>query len=197
MNNNKTICFITPTLKTGGQERVISLLANHLVSNHYKVRIITLFQFSSAYHINKEIIIDFLIDDYKSNIYNKIKILQLLTRKIKNISPSIVISFGEVFNPLSIVACRVNKIPVIISDRSNPFLKQNIFRRLIRIISYPFASGMIAQTERAKDVFTRRRNNKNIYVLTNPLKYIDNNDCNVNDKSIIHLGSLLVEKKHE
>lgn len=190
----KHICIVTPGLKRGGMERVISELSNYMVNKEYKITVISLLRSEVGYHFDEKVEIIFPTYTYKSNLFNKIKVLSYLFSHIKKVNPDVVLGFSEIFNPLTIIASKLNFKKVFVSDRSNPLRKQNFINRNFRKFTYPFADGIIAQTERAKQIFIKRKYNKNIKVIANPLKEINNNNFNADLKGIVHVGSLIKRK---
>lgn len=190
----KKICIVTPGLKRGGMERVISELSNYMVKENYEVTVISLLRCEIGYHFDEKIKIIFPTYEYKQNVSFKFKVIKFLYAEIKSRNPDVVVGFSEIFNPLTIIASRLNKKKVFVSDRSNPMRKQNFINRNLRKLTYPFANGIIAQTERAKQLFAKRSYNENIKVIANPLKEIKNNNLNAHLKGIVHVGSLIKRK---
>jgi len=190
----KHICIVTPGLKRGGMERVISELSNYMANERYKITIISLLRSEVGYFFDEKVEIIFPTYVYKSNVFNKFKVFKFLYSQIKKINPDVVLGFSEIFNPLTIIASKLRGKRVFVSDRSNPLRKQNFINRNFRKFTYPFADGIIAQTQRAKQIFIKRNYNKNIKVIANPLKQINNHKLNSHLKGIVHVGSLIKRK---
>jgi len=66
--------------------------------------------------------------------------------------PDTVLSMPRVYNNLSIISLLGTNIPIFVSDRKNPLHNIGACNTLLRQLSYPFASGIIAQTAFAKKV---------------------------------------------
>lgn len=191
------ICFITPNLGKGGMERVISILSNTLVEKNYYVTIITLINNHVEYEFNERIKVIHLNDIFKGGITAKISILWKLIKTLKKLNPNVVLSFSEVFNPLSIIACKLNNLKIYISDRSNPLMNHKLRDIISRKLIYPIANGILAQTELAKSIFIKKHYNSNILVLPNPIIEFKNNNINFAKKTVISVGRLITSKNHK
>ena len=152
MKDKKKICFIVPTLKMGGMERVVSLLSNYSVENGFHVYIICLMQNQAAYEISNAVSIVTPSFDYQGGMIGKLKVLYHLIKSLKDIDPDVVLAFSEVFNPISILAARIARTPIYVSDRSSPQENLRLSIQLLRRLTYPFAKGMVSQTEKAKSI---------------------------------------------
>lgn len=194
----KHICFVVSGLKGGGIERIVSGLANYSVGKGYKVSIILLFQLPKFYLIDPQIqLIESPFTRKGKNKYiYALKALFFLRKQIREIEPDSIASFGEWINPFVILACLGLQTRIIVSDRMSPALNLGFPNELARQILYKFCDGIIAQTNYAKLVLTRKTKNKNIEVINNPL-----NEINVlpvsKKKIIVTLGRLTKEKGHE
>lgn len=188
----KKICFILPTLRKGGLEKVASILANNFIT-HSHVVIITLVNDKVENVLNENIKIIHL---NSKETFNKFYVLIKLIRVIRNINPDVIIGFSEVFNPISVLAAKLTGKNVFISDRSNPFKILPFRDRILKKITYPFANGIIAQTSIAKKRIFEKKLNNNIEIIANPLSSISNTNLNFNKKKIVTLGRLVKSKNH-
>lgn len=194
MNNKKVICFVIPTLQMGGMERVASLLSNYGIKQEYSIHIICLINMTSYYHVDSNVSIIAPSFEYKKGLLNKIRVFYFLFSCLKKIKPNTVLSFSEIFNPLSIITAKLVKVPVYISDRSSPEKKLGLFTQILRQLTYPFANGMVSQTELAKSISLAKRYNNNIAVIPNPLKKIDSNVNLIKENIVISVGRLIPSK---
>jgi len=197
MNRSK-ICFVLPTLMQGGMERVVVELVNFYSSEGHDVSIICMFKTEILYDVNVAVKIYMPISGYKSSIYNKIILFKNLFYYLKKYARNgVVLGFGERFNSLTVVACKFLRIRVFISDRNNPLADNGNLNDKIRNIVYPFANGIIAQTKFSKAHFLKIKLNKNIKVISNPLKDIGDFPKNEEEKkTIITIGRLDAGKNH-
>ena len=96
----------------------------------------------------------FFIFDDNYRLKSVIKTLFYLRKKIKEIKPDTVLSFGEYWNNFVLMATLGLSCPVFISDRSQPDKSLGKMQDKLRKWLYPFANGIIAQTEKAKQIYT-------------------------------------------
>ncbi len=184
------ICFITPNLGKGGMERFLSIMTKE-VSNIHEVIIITLINNHVEYAFDDKIKIIHINDKWDGNI---IKVFFSLYKLLRSITPDVVIGFSEVFNPLTILVSKLNKLKVFISDRSNPLMRHKLRDRISRTVLYPFSDGIIAQTDLAKNTFLKKKFNKNICVIPNPLIEFRDSKIDPTKKYIITSGRLEISK---
>lgn len=179
----------------GGMERVLTLLANYAEEERYSVSIICIIEKKIEYPLNNNISIYAPEKKYKKGFINKLRVFLFLYGTLRAIKPDSALCFSEVFNPLALVVGRAAGIPVFISDRSNPYkvLRRSI--RFLRKITYPLAKGMISQTELAKEVAIKRKYNKNISVIPNPLRQINDEYKKEYGNKVISIGRLVATKK--
>ena len=97
---------------------------------------------------------------------NKIKQTREIIRKI---APDVIVSFITNANTLSIVSSLGLRIPVVVCERSDPYLETSIKIKLMRRL-YKFASGAVFQTEGAQNYYKRIDNS---IVIPNPIEPVD------------------------
>ena len=197
MNDKRKICFVIPTLQMGGMERVASLLANYSIRNGFHVYIICLIDKNSYYELDERISIFAPNFEYEKGVLNKLKVLYYLASCLKEIKPNAVLSFSEVFNPLSIISAKLANVPIYISDRSSPDKKLGFFTQSVRKLTYPCAKGMISQTELAKTISLNKGYNNNITVIPNPLREINDTIERIKEPIIISVGRLVSTKNYK
>lgn len=167
------ICFVINSLDNGGAERVMSTLANYFSKEHN----ISIIMFSSNkpfYFLEKSINIYTINANNKSlNIFNAIKNnlnnIKKLKKKIEEINPDIVISFMTTANILSIIACKIIKKPIIISERTNYDFLSNKFWKVLRRLIYPLSDMLVVQSDYDA---TKYYYVSNVKKIANPLYFI-------------------------
>lgn len=197
MSRNKKVCFVTPSLEKGGMERVLVELANYGVNKGLKVHIITLLSNKEiAYPLDTEVNYIQPPFEYKKDLFFKVKVFFYLLKTLKYLKPDACLSFSETFNPLSILASRFVGYPIFISDRSNPLKTVSFLKRLIKNTLYPLATGVIAQTNFAKEIFSNKKLNKNIITVPNPLRDVAVKDLKMEPSNniIVSVGRLIPSK---
>jgi glycosyltransferase involved in cell wall biosynthesis len=172
----KKICVISPSLSQGGLENAVTVVANEMAKTGNEVSIICVYKNPVFYTLDKRI--NIILPSYKrekfSTFHYYLKSIKYIRKNIKNIQPDIIISFGDFLNPISLIATYNLKIPVFISDRSSPGKKFPFLVQKMREKLYPQATGIIAQTERAKKQKEKmlKGKNSNIIIIPNALRTI-------------------------
>ena len=165
----KKIDIITRAMTSGGAERVIAQLANYFTEKDISCRIITTENGEVMYPLHEKI--DIVAIEKKSN--NKVidRILRYKTIRIvvqKN-KPDVVLTMPEDTGIYAILALIGTGIPVYVSERNNPWVMPDVkITRLLRKVAYPFAQGIIFQTQMAKSFFPQYIQKKGV-VLQNPV----------------------------
>ncbi len=179
------ITFVISSLGSGGAERVLSILANKLVNNH-NVTIITFANNESFYPLNnkiKHIKLNLLKES--KNIFqsfvNSFKRIVILTKTIKQENPDIVITFMTQTNILAIIASKIARKKIIISERTVYDFYNSKILNLVRKLIYPFSDMLITQTNADKKNYNFL---KNVFVIYNPIE-IKNSNLNVKKEKII------------
>jgi len=171
----KNIAFVIHSLNSGGAERVVSTLANNL-SHHYNVTIITFVKIEPFYKLDNRVILQYCQDHIppSQNIFQAIKSNIGLYNKIshftKKSSVDLLIGFMTQANVLTILAGKINKVPVIISERNNPKLDYTpkLWKALKRII-YPLTNKLVVQTKPVEEYYKSHISNDKIEILPNPI----------------------------
>lgn len=152
------IAFVVPSLQNGGAERMVSTLANHYAKNSV-VHIITLLQKEIFYEIDDSIKIQHVRNSSPSSnqfqaIFKNIYTLNNLIHILKKENIDIVLSFTTTANVLSTIACKILKIPNIISERNNSLVNPpKKFWLKLRNRLYKHAAFLVVQTDGNKKIF--------------------------------------------
>lgn len=95
--------------------------------------------------------------DYKSINQNegRIKTVIYLCKQFKSWSPDVVLSFGDIYNSISIISSFGFRIPVFVLNSMNPNLYNGIIIDIIIKSRYPLAAGIIAQIDIASSLYTK------------------------------------------
>jgi GalNAc-alpha-(1->4)-GalNAc-alpha-(1->3)-diNAcBac-PP-undecaprenol alpha-1,4-N-acetyl-D-galactosaminyltransferase len=196
------LCLVIPALHAGGMERVMAELAwyfsekkdldIHLILYGYKREIFYPIPETITVHIP-----DFEFDNSK-RIYYTLKTLLFLRKKIKSLTPDSVLSFGEYWNSFVLLAMLGLNYPVYVSDRCQPDKDLGLFHNNLRRWLYPKAKGVIAQTQKAKEIYKTQFNNNNIRVIGNPI-HLQNSNVEKTGKEniVLTVGRLINTKNHD
>jgi len=196
----KKILLAIHSLQAGGMERVMAELTN-CFSENSKIEVHLIIYGSKRevfYPIAKNVIIHKPIFEFNNErrLISTLKTLFFLRKKFKKINPDIILSFGEFWNNLVLIATIGLKYPVYIADRSEPLMNLGAFHNNLRKLLYNNATGLILQTQQAKKIYQKQFKKLNITVIGNPIRDIKNNN-NIQRKNIILMVGRLVKTKHQ
>jgi glycosyltransferase involved in cell wall biosynthesis len=202
MPNKKRIALLIPSLQAGGMERVMSELANHFVRKADCEVYLILYGLKRDifYSIADEIIVhkpDFEFDSSK-RLWNTIKTLWFLRKKLNKLEVDAALSFGEYWNNLVLLSTLGTSIPVFVSDRSQPNKSLGKVQDFLRNWLYPKAKGVIAQTEKAKMIYEKLYVHNNISVIGNPIRPILSAEYSDEGReNIVLMVGRLIASKHQ
>lgn len=164
------IVFFIQGMKSGGAERVMSVLCNSMADKGHKVVLgITETMDDMAYPISEKVDVKDIIPGKGSVIARRMSSIRNMRRLIKSENPDVVISFITRTNLCVIMASRFLKVPVIISERNDPRVDpKSMSTRLARKLLYPLSKGWVFQTGYAKEYFGKRIKQKS-EVIFNPV----------------------------
>lgn len=194
----KRIIIAIHALKVGGMERVASELANSFAAKTDLELHIILYGIERDifYDLNKKVIVHkpgFAFNN-KHRTISTLKTLFFLRRKIAELAPDTVLSFGEYWNNFVLVATIGLRTPVFIADRSTPMKDLGRFQNWLRKNLYNTSRGLIVQTEKAQTIYRKEFNKLNISVIGNPLSNFHLNQTDQRENSILAVGRLIASK---
>jgi len=196
----KKIVFVIHSLQAGGMERVVTEFANHFVGKKnieihivlYGIKRDIFYKLNNKIHIHKP---HFTFDN-KRRLLSTIKTVLFLRKKINKLVPDTVVSFGEYWNNLVLMAVYGLKTPIYIADRSSPLKNLGSIQNSLRKWLYPKAAGLILQTQEAKAIYQNQFKKLNISVIGNPIREIDNIN-NIKRENIVLMVGRLIDSKHQ
>ena len=193
------ICLIVHSLGVGGMERVMSELANNFCQREYtEVHLVLIGKSREIVHpISDKIIVHKPAFRFNNNYrtWNTMKTLLFIRKTVKRIGPDTILSFGEMWNNLVLLATKGLPFPIFISDRSEPGKDLGNMQNFLRNSLYPGAAGYIAQTRKAAEVCKQNGWNRNIHVIGNPVRKIEI-DPEVKRENIVLSVGRLIPGKH-
>lgn len=191
----KRYIFFIGTLRNGGAERVVSMLANQMAEQGRQVEILTFYDRPVFYNISSKV----MLTSVEKHKKGKIKGFFWIRRYFKE-NAEVVLSFLAPFNMLSIMAVCGLKVPIVVADRNDPTkVPENFFVRKLRDFLYLFADGVVLQTEDNRDYFNRKIQEKSA-VIYNPVNMGDKIGIALNaskDKLIVSAGRLMPQKNQK
>ena len=186
----------------------MTTLANNFIKT-YEVSIITFISTPPFYDIDKRINVIPCFDEIKhsSNPLQAIRGNYRLFKKIDNIVKNnefdLLISFMTTANVLGTGIGKLNRIPVIISERTNPYhQKLSPFWQLLRKISYRYSDILVVQTETIRKFFDGKIDGKKLMILPNPISNESTQKRILNNwfekkNIILSVGRLIPSKAHD
>ena len=164
------IVIVTRNLLGGGAERVIAQLANYFVSQGRECSIITIDKDEIFYKLDPGIDVKMIGRKNSNKLLDRIARYRLVRKVVKQEKPDLVLSFPEEIGIYVLLALLGTGIPVYVSERNNPWvMPDSRITRFLRVLMYPFAKGLIFQTEMAKSFFSKSIQAKGV-VLSNPVE---------------------------
>ena len=207
MTKKRKIAFLINSLSSGGAERVVTTLANSLVNN-YDVSIITFISLPSFYYLDSRIKIISCFNEIKPSsnpvaaLKSNYSLLKRIHRIINENKIELLIGFMTTANVLATIIGKINRIPIIISERTNPY-HQKISKlwSFLRFISYRFSNILVVQTKTIKEFFLNKLEENKIRILPNPISSALTNNRTVAQNSerkniILSVGRLTSLKAH-
>lgn len=131
---------------------MIVYLANQLSKMGYECVIYVEEQIGKHYEVEKNVEIVQETEFFKNYYTRHFQQIFQLRRRVKEIKPDLIISFQTNQNALSVLATRGRSIPVIISERGDPYQYNNIVAKLKTSVINK-AEGGVFQTKKAMEYY--------------------------------------------
>jgi len=165
----KKIDIITKAMTSGGAERVIAQLANYFTEQNISCRIITTENDEVMYSLDEKVKIVPIGRKSTNKAIDRLLRYHAIRKLVVHNKPDVVLTMPEDTGIYAILALVGTGIPVYVSERNNPWVMPDVkITRLLRKVAYPFAKGIVFQTEMAKSFFSPYIQKKGI-VLQNPV----------------------------
>lgn len=199
------LVFLIPTMGSGGAERVMSILVDYFAIKGYEVHLFIFDKDPSFYKINSNVHCHYIYTERK--IGGPIGTLMQLRASflsaralIKQIKPDCLIGFTTVYNVLTILLAKSEKVPSIISERTNPkVFKVTKITGLLRKWFYRFGDAIVLQTERSISSFKESgiQIPQRKEIIFNPIGGEFSNQCLVRENIILSVGRIDSKKGHD
>lgn len=199
MQKEMNIAFITPSLKFGGRERVLSKLINFFSQQEdTNVHVIL---YAKKREINFEIDPKTIIHtpEFSANCNEKfyaLKSLRYIRKTVKCNKIDTIVSFEEKWNRFALLAVAGLKLRRIISNRNNPYRDYGFIDRKLAQWLYPKVDVLIAQTNIAKEVYEKKYKLKRCVVIGNPIDKLNVDFSKIVRENIIVCVSRLMKSKN-
>lgn len=196
-----TFLFIIPSLQSGGMERVMATLLFHFTRQHPKVNLhLVLYgrKRDVFYDVPGSIKIHRPSFQFNNQLrfWHTLKTLWFLRKTINQLQPDTILSFGERWNNLVLLAGLGKKWPIYVSDRCQPDKSLGQMQDILRKWLYPKAFGVIAQTAQAQKIYRQQKLNGKIPVIGNPIQQWKPKRFEEREKIVLSVGRLITTKHH-
>lgn len=193
------IVLVSPSLKMGGIERALTVLAQYFVEQGNQVVFICCLRSEKFYQLHPDVKIIEPVYKRTGGRLNRFfyypRLVGYLRKNIRKEQPDTVLSFGDIFNPLVLLATVGLKYPVYISDRTSPDFAFKFPVPQLKKWLYPLSAGFIAQTHRSKKYKEKQFNHRlNIRVIPNAVRDIRLSQAKTRKKIILYAGRFSWEK---
>ena len=192
------ITIIAPSRKMGGIERALSIIANKWVVQGFNVTYVSCLKSEPFYKLDAAIKV--IEPNFKRSggFVNKIffypRLIKYIRKQVKKEKPDRILSFGDFFNPLVLLASYGLKIPIYISDRTSADYRFPKYISVLKQKLYPKAAGFIAQTPRAyKAKATQFGEDFRQTIIPNAIRAIEENTVS-KENNILYVGRFAWEK---
>ena len=198
----KEVILVSPKLGIGGIQRALTNLANWFASKDYRVTFISCKKEDLFYDLDKRVT---LVTPKKAHpgkggnlVFHYLFIVKFLRQQFKSSQAENIISFGDSFNPLVLLASYGLKKNVHISDRTSPDYQFKWHVKMLKLLTYKSAKTFIAQTSKAADWNIRKFNNQlNIVIIPNQVRQVTIDPEAKKENTILYMGRFAWEKNPE
>lgn len=186
--------FLVSDIAFGGGERILKMLMDELYIIGHNIYIYT---WNPKWKNVKDNYTVSIIKDPPIGVIGKIKATNNLYESLSNTKPDCLIVFSLALAEVATWSCLFSSIPIIISERVDPnYLPKSKIHRVLRLITYIIADGLVFQTEKVKEFYPMKIQKKST-VIPNPIidDYLPTINFNIpSKKEIVAVGRLSEEK---
>lgn len=165
------ILFVINKLGYGGAEKMLTFLANKLSQKDSSFNVVVYTFESDTVYYKLDENVRYIPEKriFKTRKIRRFVHFLQISNVIHKEKPSVVISFLSNPNMLSILATRLSRTSVIISERGDPYQAKGLLNAFVRYL-YNFSDGAVFQTDGAKDYYCRALQKKSC-VIPNPVTF--------------------------
>lgn len=197
----KILCHIN-SLGKGGAERVMATLIDKFIENGHEIVLATVWTADNEYTVSDKVhrihvgLTDSDMD--KSRVTKFTLRYKGLKAAIDKTKPNVIISFTRNANYRALLAATGSGIPVIVSERNNPFTSYPGRKNKLMVEAiYRLSGAIVCQTEMAKSYFSEKLKERTV-IIENPIneRYLSVIPADHRDKRIVTSGRLNRVKNH-
>ena len=195
------ISFFIGEMGVGGAETVLAQIANHYAENKWDVEIVMLLGNQVArehFHLDERIKIVNLSNPGKSYFKNSFRWLKNINKHFKSFKPDVAVSFVGRVNAVVLTASLFNKIPIVVSERSDPH-NDGRGETMLKYCDWVYkrANAIVFQTSYQKHCFSDGHE-KRSHIIPNPINITQvNSSINEDPYLIVTAGRLHPAKNHK
>jgi glycosyltransferase involved in cell wall biosynthesis len=194
-SNKHQIVFIIGSMRRGGAERVLSILANSYAEKGWQVNILTLLDDSNDYDLNKNIKVQPICNLGESRIRQLPKWISNIRSHVVENKPDRIVSFIARINIIAMFSCIGLNQRLIVSERNDPDSDgRSIIVRFASYLLYPLADCIVFQTKWAQSCFSKKIQ-KNSIIIPNPIS-VSVKASKTKKRKIVAVGRLSEQKNH-
>lgn len=195
------ICLAIPSLQAGGMERVMSEIAwNYSRREEVELHLVMFGRDREIFYPipqNMQIHKPSFVYTPKHRTLFTLRTILYIRKELMRIKPDTVLSLGNYWNSLVLLSSLGTHIPVFVSDRSKPDKDMGKLQNWLRIKLYPKAAGVIAQTQKAREVYQKMYGHKNMTIIGNPIRDVKSDSLVKREKMILSIGRLINTKHYD
>lgn len=130
-------------------------------------------------------------------VWFTLRTILYIRKELRQLRPDRILSFGNYWNSLVLLSTIGMRLKIYVSDRSKPDKDMGKLQNWLRRKLYPKASGIVAQTHKALEIYQRMTLNDNIVVIGNPIRSINLGNNRQREKIILSVGRLINTKHYD
>lgn len=198
----KKVIFVTVSMRGGGTERVISILANRMIAMEYEVTIVMIAEPTIEYKLDEKIRTVCVSKATGGSLIGRIKRILNMRREFSQDKSAKIISMGTVANMFTMIASFGLKNPVTISERNDPNRLNHrpikSYEKWLRNVLYKRADKIVLQTPDVLECFPDTIQKKCV-VIPNPVPADMPMPMQTEEreKTILTAGRLTEQKNHK
>ena len=192
------ILAVAPSLNIGGIGRHLLVFAKQFVADGHEVSYISCINHDDFYEVPEGLTV------FKPSFNNKGRLDRLLyyprivnyiRKAIRKEKPDFVIVFGELFNPLVLLASKGLDVPVFIGDMTSADYDFGRVKQFLRDVTYTSSAGLICQTQFSEEYKKKQFGPQlNTIALDNPIREVRVDSSVPKEKVILYVGRFAWEK---
>ena len=196
------VIFVTISMRAGGTERVISILAKCMVEMGYEVTIMMIAEPGIEYELDHRIRCVCVSETTNGSLLCRFERIRKMRKEIKQNQDAYVFGMGTVASMFAVMAAMGLKNKVVVSERNDP----NVFNgrqirkveEILRNMLYSCSKYIVLQTVDTVECFPKCMHKKCVVIgnplpnnLPSPGKYEER------EKTILDVGRLIPTKNHQ